>query len=331
MSASNESFQAPPPPVIEQAPRAPRPTGLRPPAIALFVIGLLLIGGAIAKLLVGGIPAGIALVIFGIALFGLSFVPLPLVESKEPPLSTGETLIGIFYQPTRVFRDLRARPRWVAAFIMIAVLTTIYSALFVRRVTPERIVNFTIDKVAESGFIPPDRVEQARQLQLDQAKNPTYQWMSRVGPVVVLFVKYMAFAALMLLGVLAFGGRINFWQAVSAVIYAGLPWVVIHKVLSLVLLYVKSPDDIHPILNQETLVQDNLSVLVTPSEHPALFVLLSTLGVLWIYWVWLMAKGLRTTGTKVSGSAAWGVTITISVLMIIAGVIFATFFSAFFG
>jgi hypothetical protein len=328
MSASSESFQAPPPPVTVESP-APRPTGLRPPAIAIFVIGILLAGGGIAKLLTGGIPAGIALVIGGVVLFALSFIPLPVVESKENPLPSAETLFGIFYEPIRVFRDLRVRPRWVAAFIVIAVLTTVYSVLFVRRVTPERIVNFTIDKVAESGFIPADRVDQARQTQLEQAKNPTYQVMSRVGPVVLIFVKYMAFAALMMLGVLAFGGRINFWQAVSAVIYAALPWVIIQKLLSLVLLYIKSPDDIHPILNQETLVQDNLGVLVTPSEHPVLFVLLSTIGVLWFYWIWLLAKGLQTTGTKVSGSAAWGVTITITVLMVLTGVIFATFFSAF--
>ena len=44
--------------------------------------------------------------------------------------------------------------------------------------------------------------------------------------------------------------------------YAAVPIIAIQKLLGLVLLYLKAPDDIHPILGQETLVQDNLGVLV---------------------------------------------------------------------
>jgi hypothetical protein len=42
-----------------------------------------------------------------------------------------------------------------------------------------------------------------------------------------------------------------------------------------------------------------------------------------------MAKGLQHTGTKVSGSAAWGVTITLTVLMVGAGVVMAFLFGSF--
>jgi hypothetical protein len=60
-----------------------------------------------------------------------------------------------------------------------------------------------------------------------------------------------------------------------------------------------------------------------------LFVLANVVGLLWIYWIWLMAKGLQHTGTKVSGSAAWGVTITLTVLMVGAGVVMAFLFGSF--
>ena len=327
--AHEQEFQAPPAPPAPE--RRPRPTKLRLVAIGLFVVGLILAIGGIARFLPGGIFPGIAFVIWAAIMVGLSFIPLPQVDSKEEPLSTGQTLTGIFFEPTRVFRNLRVHPRWAAAFIIIALLSAVYSYAFVRRVTPERIVNFSMDKLAESGFMPPQAVEQQRQIQLAEAKNPINQVTSLFSAAFINFLKYCALAGLVLLGVLAFGGRMNFWQAFSAVLYVVLPWIVIQKVLSLGLLYLKSPDDIHPIINQETLVQDNLGILVSPAEHPILYVLLSVIGVLWIYWTWLMAKGIQNTGTKVSGSAAWGVTITLTVLMIIAGVVMASLFGSWMG
>ena len=324
--AHEQEFQAPPAPPVPEG--SPRPAKLRLVAIGLFVVGLILAIGGIAKFLPGAIVPGIAFVVWAGLMFAFSFIRLPQVDSKEEPLSTGATLTGIFVEPTRVFRNLRVHPRWIAAFIIIAVLSGAYTYAFVRRVTPERIVNFTTDRLAESGFLPPQAVEQQRQIQLAEAKNPVNQVMQLFTNVFVNFLKYCAAAGLVLLGVLAFGGRMNFWQAFSTVLYVALPWVVIQKVLSMGLLYLKSPDDIHPILNQETLVQDNLSILVSPGEHPVLFALLSVIGVLWIYWVWLLAKGIQNTGTKVNGSAAWGVTITLTVLMIIVGVVLATLFGS---
>ena len=108
-----------------------------------------------------------------------------------------------------------------------------------------------------------------------------------------------------------------------------MPIAVITKLLSLVILFVKAPDDIHPILGQETLVQDNLGILFSPGEHPALFSLGAAIGVLSFYGLWLKARGLANAGQKVSSSAAWGVAITLWVLAVILGMIFATLFASF--
>jgi Yip1 domain len=334
MSAQEQTFQPPTsppptPPVPEAGPKAPRPTKLRPIGVALFVLGLIILIGGLAKFLPGGSFTGAAFAFWGLVLFGLSFVPLPQVETKDSPMSTGQTLAGIFFEPSRVFRSLRARPRWLVAFIIIALLSVAYSVAFVSRVTPERIVNFRSDKLAETGWVPAQAVEEQRQRELEEAKNPINQTMSHLLSFPGNFLKYCVLAAIVMLGILAFGGRMNFWQAFAAVVYAALPWVVIQKVLSIVLLYIKSPEDIHPILNQETVLQDNLGVLVNPATNPVLFVLASAVGVLWIYWIWLFAKGLKLTGTKVSGSAAWGVTVTLTVLMIGVGVVVALLFAGF--
>lgn len=332
MSDPNSEFQAPPPPPAPQTePVAPRPTKLRPFAIGLFVVGLVILALGIAKVLPGGFGTGLAFVFWGILLFAFSFIRLPqTTATDEPPMSGVQKLIGIFFEPTRVFRNLRAHPRWLAAFVVIVLVNIAYTNAFVYRLTPERIVNYTFEKMEQSPIKPPpDQMEQAKDDAMGQAKQPVQRIQGAAKSFVGLFAFTSFIAALCFLGVLAFGGRINFWQAFAAVLYAYVPIAVITKLVSLVILFVKSPDDIHPILGQETLVQDNLGILFSPGEHPALFSLGAAIGVLSFYGLWLRAKGLANAGQKVGSSAAWGVSITLWVLALILGMIFATLFSSF--
>jgi Yip1 domain len=333
MSAYNEDFQAPPPPPMpEAAPRAPRPVKLRPVAIVLAVLGLIVLGGGFAKFIPGGISTGVVLVLGGIILFVLSLIPLPVVRETEEPLSFVEKAAGIFYEPARVFRNLRSHPHWIGAFAIVVVLSWIYSFAFVQRITPERIVDHTVEKVSEMGppfAPPPDRLERMRTDQLSALKNPAERVGGMVKSAIGLFVLGAIGAALAMLGVLVFGGRISFWQSLAVTFYAWLPMVVIQKVLGLVILYLKSPDDLHPIRNQDTTLQDNLSLLLSPADHPVLFVLLSFIGLTWLYYVWLRAKGLHYGGTKVSSGAGWGVSIMLYVLLMLFAVASTALFPGF--
>ena len=316
MSAPNESFQPPPPP-LQSKPSAPRPVKLRPFGIALFVLGLLIVGAGIAGVFTGGVWTGIIVAFSGILLFAFSFIPLPAIPESDAPLSFFDRVTGIFYDPSRVFRNLKAHPQWVGPFVVVLVLSTIYSFAFVQRVTPERIVDHLTQKVAEMPppFTPPPQaIEKMRNDRMAELKEP----IQRVGTVlktaVGLLVLGVFTAALCMLGVLVFGGRINFWQSLSVVFHVWLPITAIQKLLGLAILYLKAPEDLHPILHQETTLQDNLGILMSPADHPVLFVLLSMIGLTWFYLVWLRAKGLRFAGTKVSSGAAWGVSILLYVL-----------------
>ena len=332
MSASNESFQAPPPPTVLPSQPAPRPTKLRPFAIGFFVLGIIVLGAGIPKVIPGGIQTGGVMALFGVILFAFSFIPLPVIPNAEAPLSFFDRITGIFFEPSKVFRNLRAHPHWVGAFVILAVLTTVYAFAFVQRVTPERIVDHTTQKLAEMGppfAPPPERLEIMKQAQLAQMTNP----FERVGTVIKssigIFVIASLAAALSLLCILAFGGRINFWQALAVTFYAWLPVIAIQKLLGLLIMYLKDPDALHPIRNQETTLQDNLSLLVSAADHPVLFVLATFFGLTWIYYLWLRAKGLHYGGTKVSSAAGWGVSLTLYFLLMIflvsATALFPTF------
>jgi hypothetical protein len=304
---------------------------LRPIAIGLFVIGLIVLVLGIAKVLPGGFGTGAAFACWGILLFAFSFIRLPQTTAvAEPPMSAVEKLTGIFYQPSRVFKNLRTHPRWFAAFLVIVLLNIVYTAAFVQRLTPERIVAYTMDKLEESPIKPPpDRMAEARDNALQQAKQPIQRVQSALKTFVGIFMMGAFVAALYLVGVMIFGGRINYWQALAVYFYASLPVTVIQKLISLVILYVKSPDDIHPILGQETLLQDNLGVLFNPADHPVLFVAGSVIGVLSFYGLWLRARGLQDAGDKVSSTAAWGAVLTVWVLYVLLGLILTALFPSF--
>ncbi len=327
--ANPEEFHAPPPPsTLDES--VSRPTKLRIPAIVLFVVGVLLLLGGIAKIIPGGIGTGIALVVWGLLLFGLSFVPLPrLGPDAPPPMSPMQRLTGIFFEPSQVFKNLGRHPRWLAAFLIIAFLNIGYAVAFWHRLTPERIVAYVTEKMAQTPLIPPEAVERAKVNQLEQAKDPIQRVQTAVKSMFGLFLLYAVTAALYLLGVLVFGGRINYWQAFVVAVYAALPVAIIQRIVSFIILYVKSPDDIHPILGQETLVQDNLGILFSPAEHPVLFVAATSIGILSFYGLWLRATGLRNAGEKVSKAAAWGTVIVFWALAVLIGIIFAALFPAF--
>ena len=334
MSAPQEpEFQAPPPPPTPDAdPIGSRATYLRPFAIGAFALGVIFVIGGAAKFLAGGLGTGAALCILGIIWFALSFIRRAPFEETERPLSWFEKVTGIFYEPARVFRNLRLHPYWLGALLTIWVLTTIYSTAFIQRITPERIVDHTVEKLSQMGppfAPPPEALDQIRTNQLEALKNPVQRVGAALKSLVGIFVFGVVAAALSFLGVLIFGGRMNFWQAVAVTFYASVPVVAIQKILGLVILYLKSPDDLHPILNQETTLQDNLGILLSPANHPILFVMASFIGFTSLYGLWLRAKGLHYGGTRVSKGAGWGVAIMLWVLLLILAMIFTALFPGF--
>jgi len=127
---------------------------------------------------------------------------------------------------------------------------------------------------------------------------------------------------------LAFGGRMNFWQAFAVTVYSALPVVVVQKLLGILILYLKDPEDLHPVLNRDTTLQDNLGILFSPSDHPVLFVLASFIGLTSLYGLWLRAKGLHLGATRASSGVGWGVAITLWVLLMLLVVTITALFPA---
>jgi len=300
-------------------------------AIIIFAIGILLLVGGIMHLTPGTIQIGVVAAFCGGLLFGLSFIPRPAVApGAPPPLSPAERITSVFYDPAPVFQNLRVYPRWVGAFLIIALCSSLYTVAFTQRLTPEAIASITADKVIDSGFIPQDKQAEFKQQQIDAAKSPVMRVSTVISQIAGIFVFMVIFAGLYMLGILMFGGRINFWQALAVAIYGSLPPIFLERLLSLVLLYVKAPDDIDPIKGQQGLVRDNLGILFNSADHPYLFVFGSFIGIITIYGLWLKATGLHNTGERVSKGAAWTIILILWGIGLLLGLASAALFPSFF-
>jgi hypothetical protein len=287
----------------------------------VFAAGVALAAGGALKIVPSGLTAGGSLAFLGLVLFGLSFIPGREPHPDDPgPLSEGARLAGIFFEPSVVFRHLRAHPRWFVPVLVVALLGSAYSAAFSYRLTPERIVAFTNDKLVERGWVPAEQAERMREQQIAEAKSPARFVAGPITSFVAAFVMMSLVAGLFLLVVLMSGGRINFWQAFAVAVYAALPVALISRLLSLVILFVKEPEDVHPILGQSGLVTDNLGALVSAAENPILYAALSAFGVLSFYYVWLNATGLRHGGERVGATAAWSAAVTLWVVGLLLAV-----------
>ena len=334
MSDPNQQFHAPPAPAIQAEPERQRPAYLLWAGIALVIVGIVVVVLGIPgiAMIVGGIGTGAAVCALGVLLVIFSFIRMPGVDNPPPRMSTIGTLTGIFFEPTAVFRNLRAHPQFLAAILLAGAINGAYSVAFTHRLTPERIINFTMDKLEDSPIKPPpEAMARARTEGVEQAKAATYQAGDFVKRIVGAFFAVAVVGGLVLLGVLIFGGSMHYWQAFAVVAYVTFPATLIQKAISFIILYLKSPDDIHPLLGQETLVYDNLGLLVSAKDHPVLFVIATSIGVISFYRLWLSATGLRNGGYKVSSSAAWGTAITLFLIFLLLGIAAAAVFGSMFG
>jgi hypothetical protein len=299
--------------------------------IIVAAVGFVVCILSIVKVIPGLTSTGVAYILLGGLIIGLSFVDKPDAEGVER-MSTGATLANIFVAPTEVFRNLRRHPRWLVALLIMSVLSATFTNLFIYRLTPERITNFTIDKTLEMPIMNDDakkQVEAGRAEAIREAKDPIARGGQSAFTFAGMVFGYSLLAAIFMVFALAMGGKINFWQSLAAVIYASFPLSVIRFILNTTILFLKDPADIHPILGSQSLIQDNLNFLVLPADHPVLYTLLGSLSLLSFYWLWLNATGLKNAGEKVTGNIAWGATIGISVIAVLLGAGMAALFPSF--
>ncbi len=300
--------------------------------IVIFVIGLLMLLTDILLKVQGIRELSIAAVVAGAAVFGLSFIP-PLHPGPDapPPLPPTDSIARAFYEPETLFKNLRYHPRWLAPFLVLALVSGIYMVAYTQRLGSVKMASDIVERRIASGLIPEDKIDSYRMQSAARAvrEGTLPKVVAPLIDISLRFIFMLFVAGLLLLGVLAFGGRMNFWQALSVSVYSALPPVLIERLLSLVLLYVKSPDEMETLRVQKGLARADLGLLFSATEpgqpylytHPYLYAAGSLIGIFSLYRWWLTAMGLRNTGEKLSKGSAWAIVLMLWFLGVIVSLI----------
>ena len=240
---------------------------------------------------------------------------------EEPQMSEVATLGNIFFEPGGTFEDLRRKPLFILASIIIALLTTAFAFGLFYKLGDEgmrRFMNEQFDKNPQAAAMSAEQRQGAIEMQI------TIGRYSRYALPVIMFVIMLLGGLLYWLGAKAFGGTGGYLHGVSVFVYSWLPPAVISTIANIIVLIFKSPDDIDVAASQRGVVQANLSFLFGSDASPVLVTLVSVFD-LFAIWGWILAAiGLRITN-RLSAGSAWAVVIIFALIGVTFRVIGAFF------
>ena len=235
-------------------------------------------------------------------------------SASGPEMSTAETLTGIFFEPSRTYEALRARPRFLVAGLILLALALIFTLVLYTRVDMSQFIRSRIEQSqASSGA-------QISEEQIDMQVRVGKMFGMAVIPLSVP-ITLAAGAGLYLLGVMVFGGSITYKKALSVWAYSSLPPAVLLTLIGILVLFLKAPETIDP----ERMIATNPGALLGEGSSKVLVALLSQFDLVRFYGLFLAALGLRKVG-KLSSGAAWGVVIALWAI----GALFAVASAALF-
>jgi len=237
----------------------------------------------------------------------------PSSAPTGPEMSTGETLTGVFFEPSRTFEALRARPRFLVAGLILLILATVVTMVLYARVDMGQFIRDRIEKSPNAAQIS----ETQKDTQVKVGKTIGMIFIPLSVPIALAIG-----AALYLLLVMAFGGSISYKQSLAVWTYSWLPPSVLGALIALLVLFLKAPETIVP----ERLVATNPGALFGEESSRVLVAILSQFDILRFYGLFLAALGLRKVA-KISSGQAWGVVLTLWFL----GLLFAVGSAALFG
>lgn len=243
-------------------------------------------------------------------------------EAGAPTMSTPETLANIFFDPSATFAALRARPRFLVAALLIVAFTILVTALLFQKVKFEDVVRQAIENNPRTSQMTAEQKQQAIEMQ----SKPVFKYIGLSAPAIGTVAVLAAGAGIYLLGVMLMGGRMSYKQALSVWTYSSFAPAVLGTILAVILLFLKSPDDLDFNRPGAGLLVTNVGAFLGSGSSPILRAALSWLDLFTFYGMYLAATGLRIVG-KLSSGGAW----TVVLALWFIGMLFSVVRAAVFG
>lgn len=232
-------------------------------------------------------------------------------NTNSASMSEPSSLLSIFFEPGRTFEWLRDKPKFIMAGIVIIVATMAYQMVFLQQMGPDRMRRFMseqLEKNPQIASMPAADKEKLIEQQLSIQKVVGYAL-----PIFVI-IGFLIGTLLYWLGAKAMGGsNFGFLQALSVFVYSSFPPTLIAMLANILILFLKSPDDIDIATSSRGLLHANPTMFYEGKETPVLTTLISTLD-LFSIWGWILAAIGLSVVARLSKGSAWGVVIIIALI-----------------
>lgn len=252
--------------------------------------------------------------------------PPPPIDNMPPvePAQMSEvgTLGSIFFEPGATFEDLRRKPRFILASLIMVVLFAAFIVAFNSKLGFERIAR---ERLENASWYQSQSPEQKAQM-LEQQTSPVVKGITYAVAPLAFLVTLLIGGLIYWLGANAMGGSATFLRGLAVWVYSGFPPFVVSMLANLLILFLKSPDDIDIAASQNGLVQASPAFFMNAKSSPVLHAVLGTFDIFFI-WGWILAAiGLRIVG-KISTGAAWAIVLLVALLNVAFRVVTALFSS----
>jgi hypothetical protein len=217
------------------------------------------------------------------------------LEPTAPQVSTASTLTDIFFEPSKAFDDLRERPRFLVAGLIVFLLTCLVTLVLYLRVDMGQVMRQRMERSPNAA----QQTEEQKEMGARVAKI-----MGAVGFPIAVIVMTAAGAALYLLGGLVFGGTLSYKKALAVWTYSWVPPAVLGTIIGIAVLLLKNPEEVDP----ERMMVTNPGAFMGEGSNAVLAAFLSNFDILRFYGMFLAALGLRKVG-KLSSGASWAIVI----------------------
>lgn len=228
-----------------------------------------------------------------------------VVPPQEPAgLSEPQRLIDTFIAPTKTFNDLRRSAAWWAPYIIIAIVGTLFVYTIDLKVGFEKVVDNQIQmkpKAAERmEKMPADQREKVMGQQVGFTKIIAY-----AVPAIALII-YAVFAGVIFAAIkFAANAEVQFKAVFALIVYTRLPEL-LRAILASVSLLAGVSTDSFDINNP---LATNGAYFLDPTGSPVLRALLSSLDIITIWTLVLVAIGIPCIAPKVKRGTAFGIVI----------------------
>ncbi len=236
--------------------------------------------------------------------------PSENTSKDEPKMSEFSTLLNIFMEPGRTFKDLRIKPRFILATVVISILAIGYSVLLIQTLGDDRMrsqIAEQINKSPSAASMDKEQKNNAINMQMTISKYSSF-----AAPIFIAV--FFALGALIYWGMTnAMGGAIGFLQSLSVWVYSSFPPSVVAFLGSFIVLLFKDPDQIELATANRGMLKVNFGFFVDGKTMPAIYTFLSSIDLFAIWGLVLAAIGLKVVGKLSTGSAA-GIVIVLSLI-----------------